>query len=280
MDKRYYIYLAIVIICIIAIGIGVYAQIFYPNSENDVLMIGRDNNAIIQANEAEEEAKSNFNTMFTNTLEYTTQNIVNKAVRRYSNKELVYTSNQYIKEEKDKYELNVNIPYLNIVSDNADKINAQIEQIFVSKLSQIVSAQQIDYTIYNIDYVAYVNSNIISLVIKATLKEGNNPQRVIITTYNYNTDNGNIVTLDELLNLKQINKSSLQNKINKEIEEKSKNSEDLSNIGYSVYKRNPDDNMYKLENTTTYFLANNGYIYIIYPYGNNNNTSEYDLIVC
>lgn len=280
MDKRYYIYLAIVIICIIAIGIGVYAQIFYPNSENDVLMIGRDNNAIIQANEAEEEAKSNFNTMFTNTLEYTTQNIVNKAVRRYSNKELVYTSNQYIKEEKDKYELNVNIPYLNIVSDNADKINAQIEQIFVSKLSQIVSAQQIDYTIYNIDYVAYVNSNIISLAIKATLKEGNNPQRVIITTYNYNTDNGNIVTLDELLNLKQTNKSSLQNKINKEIEEKSKNSEDLSNIGYSVYKRNPDDNMYKLENTTTYFLANNGYIYIIYPYGNNNNTSEYDLIVC
>ena len=166
------------------------------------------------------------------------------------------------------------------MSDNADKINAQIEQIFVSKLSQIVSAQQIDYTIYNIDYVAYVNSNIISLAIKATLKEGNNPQRVIITTYNYNTDNGNIVTLDELLNLKQTNKSSLQNKINKEIEEKSKNSEDLSNIGYSVYKRNPDDNMYKLENTTTYFLANNGYIYIIYPYGNNNNTSEYDLIVC
>ena len=243
-------------------------------------MIGRDNNAIIQANEAEEEAKSKFNTMFTNTLEYTTQNIANKAVRRYANKDLVYTSNQYIKEEKDKYELNVNIPYLNIVSDNADKINTQIEQIFVSKLSQIVSAQQIDYTIYNIDYVAYVNSNIISLAIKATLKEGNNPQRVIITTYNYNTDNGNIVALDELLSLKQINKTSLQSKINKEIEEKSKNSEDLSNIGYSVYKRNPDDNMYKIENTSTYFLADNGYIYIVYPYGNNNNTSEYDLIVC
>lgn len=280
MDKRYYIYLAIVIICIISIGIGVYAQIFYPNSENDALMIGKDNSAIIQANEAEEQAKNKFNTMFTNTLEYTTQNIANKAVRRYSNKDLVYTSNQYIKEEKDKYELNVNIPYLNIVSDNADKINTQIEQIFVSKLSQIVSAQQIDYTIYNIDYVAYVNSNIISLAIKATLKEGNNPQRVIITTYNYNTDNGNIVALDELLSLKQINKTSLQSKINKEIEEKSKNSEDLSNIGYSVYKRNPDDNMYKIENTSTYFLADNGYIYIVYPYGNNNNTSEYDLIVC
>ena len=280
MDKRYYIYLAIVIVCIIAIGIGVYAQIFYPNSENDALMIGKDNSAIIQANEAEEQAKNKFNTMFTNTLEYTTQNIANKAVRRYANKDLVYTSNQYIKEEKDKYELNVNIPYLNIVSDNADKINTQIEQIFVSKLSQIVSAQQIDYTIYNIDYVAYVNSNIISLAIKATLKEGNNPQRVIITTYNYNTDNGNIVALDELLSLKQINKTSLQSKINKEIEEKSKNSEDLSNIGYSVYKRNPDDNMYKIENTSTYFLADNGYIYIVYPYGNNNNTSEYDLIVC
>ena len=183
MDKRYYIYLAIVIVCIIAIGIGVYAQIFYPNSENDALMLGSDNSATIQANEAEEQAKSKFNTMFTNTLEYTNQNIANKAVRRYSNKELVYTSNQYIKDEKDKYELNVNIPYLNIVSDNADKINMQIEQLYVSKLSQIVSADQIDYTIYNIDYIAYVNSNIISLVIKATLKEGNNPQRVIITTY-------------------------------------------------------------------------------------------------
>ena len=280
MDKRYYIYLAIVIVCIIAIGIGVYAQIFYPNSEDDALMLGSNNNAIIQANEAEEQAKSKFNTMFTNTLEYTDQNIANKAVRRYSNKELVYTSNQYIKDEKDKYELNVNIPYLNIVSDNADKINMQIEQLYVSKLSQIVSAQQLDYTIYNIDYIAYANSNIISLVIKATLKEGNNPQRVIITTYNYNTDNGSLVTLDELLNLKQINKLSLQSKIDKEIKEKSKNSEDLSNIGYTVYKRNPNDNMYKLENTTAYFLSNNGYIYIIYPYGNNNNTSEFDLIVC
>ena len=280
MKKRNYIYLGILIFCIIAIGVGVYAQMFYPNSENDALMMGYQDKTAIQQNEAEDDAKNHFTTMFTNSLEYTNQNVANKATRKDASKELVYTSNQYVKDEKDQYELNVNIPCINIASDNANQINNQIEQVFVTKLSQIVSAKELDYTVYNVDYAAFVNGNVISLAVRSTLKEGNNPQRVIMMTYNYNTDDGSIVTLDQLLNAKQLNKATVQAKINKEIKEKSKNSSDLTNIGYSVYIRDPNNTMYQIDNTTTYFLANNGYIYIVYPYGNTNNTSEYDIILC
>lgn len=279
MEKRYVFYVLIIIVCIIALCVGVYAQLFYENSD-DKLMIGMSNISIQAQNSTEEEKrKTEFNNLFENKLVYLSNNINNKATRIVMGKDLIYTNNQVSKVEKDKYEVNINIPIVNINSNVAKQINEQIEQIFLQKAATILSNNIEMYTIYSVDYIGYVNNNILSLVIKSNLKEGENPQRVIFMTYNYNLDTGKTVSLDELLSQKKITVANLQNKINKEIKEISKKTEDLKNIGYSVYTRNPDDNMYKVENTTLYFLGEDNYIYILYAYGNSNNTSEVDVIV-
>lgn len=281
MEKRYIMYVLIIIVCIIALGIGVYAQVFYKNADTDKLMVGATSNQtqITQVNQTEEKIKTEFNNIFTNTLNYVNKNLNNYATRKDMSKDLVYTINQVAKTEKGKYEMNINIPTVNIVSENAEKINDEIEKIFLAKATSILTTNGGPYTIYNIDYASYVNNNILSLAIRATLKEGDNPQRVMFMTYNYNLEDGSIITLNDLLQAKGLTTATVQNKITKEIKEISKKTEDLKNIGYTVYSRNTEDSMYKLENTKTYFLGANSYLYILYPYGNTNNTSEVDIIL-
>lgn len=278
MEKRLIIYAAIIIICIVSIGLGIYAQFFAddkkPANNND----GTTN---IQSSEKEQEAKDNFDNIFINTLVYTSDSFNNSAIRKDSTKDLVYTGNQTTKTVQGKYNMNINVPTLNIVSPVASSINKEIEDVFVKKATDIIvnAETATEYVIYSIDYAAYVNGNILSLVIKSTLKEGNKPQRIMYLAYNYNLQNATKITLDQYMNYKNIGAISLQAKINKEIKDVAKKYGELNSVGYSVFSRNPDDTMYKLENTTNYFLGKDNYVYIIYAYGNTNYTSEKDLIL-
>ena len=54
--------------------------------------------------------------------------------------------------------------------------------------------------------------------------------------------------------------------------------EDLEKLGYNVYSRDVSNDMYKIENSKEFYLTNDT-LYIIYAYGNDNFTSEIDLIV-
>ena len=45
-------------------------------------------------------------------------------------------------------------------------------------------------------------------------------------------------------------------------------------------KLNPNlADIYKIDNTSTFFLTQDGYVYIVYAYGNNDYTTEMDLII-
>lgn len=281
MDKRLILYALIIIICIIAVGIGVYAQFFYADGDTDGLMIGANSVKKEEINEQEEIAKNSFDSLFINGLTYVSENFNNSAVRKDSTKDLIYTGNQISKTVQGKYSMNINVPIVNITSKYADEINASIDQTFVQKATNIlVNAENSEeYIIYNIDYAGYVSGNILSLVIKATLKEGSNPQRIMYLGYNYNLQTSANITLQEYMNYKKITATTLQNKINKEIKEISEKTKELNNVGFSVYTRNPEDSMYKIENTTNYFLGPDNYVYIVYAYGNSNYTSETDVIV-
>ena len=83
MEKRYIMYVLIIIVCIIALGIGVYAQVFYKNADTDKLMVGATSNQtqITQVNQTEEKIKTEFNNIFTNTLNYVNKNLNNYATR-------------------------------------------------------------------------------------------------------------------------------------------------------------------------------------------------------
>lgn len=277
MEKRLIIYAVIIIICIVSIGLGIYSHFFEEEQPEKPSNSGISN--MEQMTQEEQEVKNAFDTIFKNTLIYTSDSFNNSAVRKDSTKDLVYTSNQTTKVVQGKYNLNINVPMINIVSPVASSMNKEIEDTFVKKATEIIvnAENSTEYVIYSIDYVAYANGNILSLIIKSTLKEGNKPQRVMYLTYNYNIESSTKITLDQYMTAKKVNSLSLQSKINKEIKERK--AQELSGVGYAVYSRNIDDPMYKIENTTNYFLGENNYVYIIYAYGNMNYTNEKDIIV-
>ncbi len=132
--------------------------------------------------------------------------------------------------------------------------------------------------IYTVTYAAYLNENILSVVIKATLKEGNNAQKVTIQSYVYNISTNEEITLQKMLEIKGLNSDSVQDQIKETIQASINYSENLTSLGYETFKRNINDEMYKIENSNNYFLGPNRSIYIIYAYGNENPTTESDIV--
>ena len=133
--------------------------------------------------------------------------------------------------------------------------------------------------IYTVNYSAYITNNILSLVIRSTLKEGNNAQRDIIQTYNYDLSNQKELTIDEILERKNITKQEVNSIIREEIKEVQQNVEELSQLGYNVYPRDYTSDIYSINNVTEYFIGEDDALYIIFAYGNQNMTSEMDIVI-
>ena len=282
MKKRNILYIAISAICVIAIIVGVYAQVFGDKPKqntikNEVINTGDDDTATDP-----EVLKQEFNSLFNNSFDdqgYDKTSI--KKLAGYEDQDVIYAVYR-IKEEKDeKYSVNINIPVFNVDGEVASEFIATTQSIFANKAGNVLSNSQ-SYTIYDVEYVGYLNENILSLVIKSTLKEGNNPQRVIVQTYNYDITTGNKLTLNEVLEAKGISKKEVNKKIELQVTEANKNAEALSealaSAGQTVYKRDVNNAMYVTDNVNHFFVGLDGQIYIVYPYGNSNFTSEMDII--
>ena len=282
MNKRYILYSIITIICIIAIVMGVYYQIFSNKPKQNVINNDTIENAQIDTVVDPEELKEEFNLIFNNSFDnqgYDTS-LVQK-IAGLEDKDIIYSAYN-IKEEKDgKYSVDINLPVFNVQGDVATSFNKITQSVFADKANDVLSKNDI-YTIYNVEYVSYLNENILSLVIKSTLKEGNNAQRIIVQTYNYDIITGQKVTLNEILDARGIDQKEINNKIEEQVKEANRQaeaiSEALSQLGQTVYIRDINNAMYVTDNVNHFFLGLDGQIYIIYPYGNSNFTSEMDII--
>ena len=265
--SRKILFISLLVICIIAINIGVYLQ-FFRGTKKD------------HKEEYElkvEQAIKEFDTIFRNEFNNQNNNVSN-TIKIYGSKQLVYISNKKEEAKQGEYTINVNIPTININSKIVEEYNKKIESIFVTKLDSILSQKQSN-TIYTVEYQAFLNTNILSLIIKASLKEENYPQRVIVQTYNYNISTNREVSLQELIQVKGLTQNKVSESIKTRIEEENIQAEQLQNlIGQSIYTRDINSDIYKLENTNTYFLGEDNILYILYPYGNANYTSELDIV--
>lgn len=192
--------------------------------------------------------------------------------------ELVYTAYEYTEKLDGKYDINVKIPSINIDSEESETINKEISDIFKAKAQSIMSNENSKNIIYTVEYSAYINTNILSVVIKSNLKEGQNAQRVIVKSYTYNITSGELIDINELLSIKKVDETEVKKSIQKVVSENAKQSESLKNLGYKVYERNLNDEMYNVENIKNFFYGPEGVLYIIFAYGNNNFTAELDVI--
>ena len=176
----------------------------------------------------------------------------------------------------NSYDIEVNIPYINIDSEIVEEYNKEIES-FVDKTNDILASQDRN-TIYTVEYTANVKDDILFLMIRSNLKEGASAQRVIVETYNYDLRNNKSITLDKMLRIENLEQADIQRKIKNEIDIEQKKVEDLKNLGYTIYNRDVKSSIYQIENTKEFYFRND-VLYIIYAYGNDTFTSEMDLIV-
>ncbi len=263
-------YISIIVICIISVILAIVLQSKTDEEEYSKKVPQMDQEQI-------NTYKDEFDTIFKNKVNYMENNSY-KIMKVKKEEEIIYTG-YHIKESKiNDYELDVNIPYINIVNETTEKFNEQIKDIFEKKAKSVLNTQG-NNIIYTVNYSAYVTNNILSLVVRSTLREGNNPQRDIVQTYNYDLTEQKEYTMEQFLEIKGMSKQQANQRIKEEIKEVQKKVEQLSQLGYSVYARDPNSDIYSINNVTEYFIGEDNALYIIFAYGNENNTNEMDIVV-
>ena len=264
-------YIAIILICIISLLVAIILQI-----KDDEKVVSNNNLNTIEDGKLN-EYKEKFNELFENKVNYLENNSY-KITKNEEDKEIIYTGYQIDENKINDYDLNVNIPYININNKTIDEFNKNIKETFKTKAKSVLNTQN-SGTIYNVNYSAYITNNILSLVIRSTLKEGNSAQRDIVQTYNYDLINQKEITVDELLDMKNVTKQEANTKIRNEIKEVQQSVEELSKLGYNVYPRDYTSEIYSINNVTEYFIGEDNALYIIFAYGNQNLTSEMDIVI-
>lgn len=265
-------YIAILAICAIAVILTITLQIVKNNKEKKEELLHALSESEI------DKYKNEFNDIFQNKVNYAENNSY-KITKIESKEEIVYIGYENNEKKLNDYELDVNIPYININNEKVNEFNTQIKDTFEKKAKSILNTQS-GNIVYSVKYSAYISNNILSLVIRSTLKEGTNPQRDIVQTYNYDLINQKEYTIDDILQAKGITKKIANQNIKEEIKDAQQKSESLQKItGASTYTRDYTSDIYNINNVTEYFLGENNALYIIYAYGNENNTNEMDVIV-
>lgn len=271
--KRKIIYISVLVVCIIAILVGAYIQVFNRNE------VGNNDKYVELPDEQYKKLEDNFSQIFQNSINKNSEIDLSKIEKINNNEDII--ANEYINTNNvpNKYNFNVSIPYINIKSTTTQKYNNQIQSTFKQKALDIIENNYENNTIYTVEYTAYINENILSLVIRSTLKEDDNAQRIIIQTYNYDLEKERAATVDNLLDIKGISKSYAESKVREKIKASQEKVEELKKLGYNIFDRDYRSAVYKMQNTTEFFLGEDGHLYLIYAYGNQNFTSELDLIV-
>ena len=268
-------YVSIILICIICVIVAFYVQFYARIDLGSFIGLGSES---AYGNKTEDEVltlQSEFSSLFINGTN--NDNGENNNKKQEQDKDLVYTSYQRKESKLNSYNLEVNIPHINVDNEITNEYNKEIEDIFLTLANNVLQTENSNI-IYTVDYVSNVQDGILSLMIRASLKEGSNAQKVIIQTYNYDLRNNKEITLQEVLKIEKLNEQDIQNRINSKVQEEEEKAKDLQSLGYNIYSRDTSSDIYKIENSTEFYLSANA-LYIIYAYGNETNTSEMDLVI-
>lgn len=272
--KELIVYGIIIFICIICVIVAFYVQ-FYGRIDLGKL-VGINQSENVFGTKSEEEIagiKTNFENIFDNNIT-SSEDIESKKADK--EKDIVYKKYERKETKLNSYDIEIHIPNININNEIINSYNNEIED-FYKKTEEILKSENRNI-IYTVDYTANIQNGILSLIIKSSLKEGSNAQREIILAYNYDLRNNKEITLKEMLKILDLDENVVQEKIKTEVSEEQKQVEELKNLGYNIYSRDLNSEMYNIENIKQFYVTNNT-LYIIFAYGNDANTSEMDLIV-
>ena len=273
--KTLIIYIAIVLVCLMALLVSFYVQFYKRIDLSKLVGINQAESFGNKSEDEKIELESDFLKLLSNTIDNKEGDYNNK--KENLDKELVYTTFEKKETKANSFDLEVHIPEINIKSEVVDGYNKEIKEIFVDFVDKILQSENRN-VIYTVDYTANIQNGIVSVMIHSNFKEGTKAQKVIIKTYNYDLRNNKELKLQDVIKFEQLSENRIQDMINTKIEAEQKKVKDLEGLGYNIYNRDIKNDMYKLENTEELYMTENA-IYIIYPYGNNAETSEIDLVI-
>ena len=268
-------FIVLTLICILALSIGIYTQFFYKYSATDPFLIGIN----LGAEKTKEEyalLEANFNGLFTNDTKINSENL--KVDKIQLNSDIVYTGYDIKNEDETYYSIDLKLPVININTTKVKELNQKIKTDFHEKANSYMRQKEMN-VVYSVDYAAYINEQVISIVVKASLKEGDKPEKIIVKTYNYNIAEDKEVTLNDLIKYKGVTNEFVQKTINDEIKTAYDNAVIIADQFGVMYERDLESEMYKLDNTECYFLTQDGYVYVVYSYGNVDYTNVVDIII-
>ena len=275
MKNQKIIFILVGAFCVFALIAGIYTQFFVGNKGSDYTKNPTDNISGDSKPKTQEEIKNQLKSLFTNDFINNSTYEVQKA---NDSKDIVYSAYD-IQKKEELYEVDIHLPVINISGDVPASFNKITQSVFADEASKILNKKYTEKVIYDVNYISYINDNILSLAIKSTLKRGNNPQREIIQTYNYNLETGEKVELVDVLTKRNIVQSECQNKINQVVSKAQEEAQILVKSGYQVYNRDLSNSIYQLSNISNFFLGSTGELYIIFAYGNQNFTAEMDVVL-
>ena len=278
MKNQKIIFILIGVFCFFALIAGIYAQFFTGKRENNTIQNSNIGTSDYQKQKTQEEIKTQFKGLFNNKL-VVSENFDPTNIQKIdTTKDIVYFAYNY-QEQTEKYEVDIHLPVINIKGNVVNEFNKTTQSIFANEASNIVNNKYSEKIIYNVNYIASINENILSLAIESTFKQGENPQRTIIQTYNYDIETGEKIELVDMLTKRNIIQSDCQNKIYQVVNKAQEEAQILVKSGYTVYNRNISDDMYKIAEVSNFYLGEDGELYIIFAYGNNNYTSDMDIVL-
>ena len=275
MKNQKIIFILVGAFCVFALIAGIYTQFFVGNKGSDYTQNPTDNISGDSRPKTQEEIKNQLKSLFTNDFINNSTYEVQKA---NDSKDIVYSAYD-IQKKEELYEVDIHLPVINISGDVPASFNKITQSVFADEASKILNKKYTEKVIYDVNYISYINDNILSLAIKSTLKRGNNPQREIIQTYNYNLETGEKVELVDVLTKRNIVQSECQNKINQVVSKAQEEAQILVKSGYQVYNRDLSNSIYQLSNISNFFLGSTGELYIIFAHGNQNFTAEMDVVL-
>ena len=268
--KKVVFFVAILLICVVALFVAIYIQFFYQYADTDPFMTG-----FVSSEKTQEEItnmKNNFEKLFQNSL------LIDESQKESVDSKIIKSGYQFIKEDESFYTIDVEVPSITKVSQVATDVNTEIYNDFYSKVMSY-STQTSQHIYYTVKYQAFYKDNYLSIVIKSSLKEGNSPERVVVKAYVYDTNTDQLVSINEMLEHTNISAKKVQNAIDKEIKAADNRSKILSVEFEGVYSRDVESDDYKVENAKNFFLTDEGNLYIVYTYGDTEDTNEIDVII-
>lgn len=280
---RYIFYVFTIMTCVVILILAIYYS-FINKPENVLVINGVEQNIIpvYDIQKTKEEFGNEFNNKF-NPGNYD-DSIIPKTDPE---KGLVYIANSADGESpsftigENGKEFYAYIPMFNINNDVCNGYNGKINELiqtlngFLSNESQTFSGTMV--------FSANIVNNILSVGIKVDYKAGYDAQKTIYQTYNYNLVTGSNVPIMDIINEKGLNTGDMNTQIKQTVTQAASDAIAISGSGYDIYQRDTSLAIYDVTSQEAaanllFILGKNGDLYIVYAYGNQNSTQEYDVI--